>query len=192
MTDRAEEHESNSEEGNAGSLPADEMAVSLEEISEVPQISENAENAPAKRRFWKNWSPPSREQVLTACAFWGVILLGAILRFWGLGDKPLHHDESLHAYFSLQLLHNTIEQWATCLSPDACYHYDPLLHGPFQFHAIAIVYLIAQLLGAPDHGVNTTTVRIVAALAGIVIVALPYFLRPYLGKAGAWLACFWL
>ncbi|HWS83394.1 MAG TPA: flippase activity-associated protein Agl23 [Ktedonobacteraceae bacterium] len=186
MTDRTGEKESKSEEKTAVSLPVDEMAVSLEEISEVP------ENAPAKRRFWRTGSRPSREQVLTACAFWGVILLGAILRFWGLGDKPLHHDESLHAYFGLQFLHNTIEQWAICLSPDACYHYDPLLHGPFQFHAIAIVYLIAQILGAPDHGVNTTTVRIVAALLGIVIVALPYFLRHYLGKVGAWLACFLL
>ena len=185
-TDRTERKESKSEEKTAVSLPVDEMAASLEEISEVP------EGAPAKHKFWRIGSRPSREQVLTACAFWGVILLGAILRFWGLGDKPLHHDESLHAYFSLQLLHNTIEQWATCLSPDACYHYDPLLHGPFQFHAIAIVYLIAQILGAPDHGVNTTTVRIVAALAGIVIVALPYFLRHYLGKVGAWLACFLL
>ena len=187
-TDRTGEKESKSEEKAAVSLPVDEMAVSLEEISEVPE----GEALANKRRFWRTGSRPSREQVLTACAFWGVILLGAILRFWGLGDKPLHHDESLHAYFGLQLLHNTIEQWATCLSPDACYHYDPLLHGPFQFHAIAIVYLIAQLLGAPDHGVNTTTVRIVAALAGIVIVALPYFLRHYLGKVGAWLACFLL
>jgi len=50
---------------------------------------------PQRRRF----SPPTREQLLTWIPFWAVILLGAILRFWGLGDKPLHHDESLHAYF---------------------------------------------------------------------------------------------
>jgi uncharacterized protein (TIGR03663 family) len=63
------------------------------------------------------------------------------------------------------------------------------LHGPFQFHAIALVYQIAQWLGAPDHGVNTTTVRIAAATLGTAIVLLPWFLRDYLGKLGAWLAC---
>ncbi len=128
-----------------------------------------------------NWAP-----------FWGVILLGAILRFWGLGDKPLHHDESLHAYFALQLMHN-LENWSGCFSGTlSCYRYDPLLHGPFQFHAIALVYKVSQLLGVYDHGVNTVTVRIAAATLGTVIVGLPYFLRDYLGKIGAWLACFLL
>jgi uncharacterized protein (TIGR03663 family) len=135
---------------------------------------------------------PTSEQILNWAPFWGVILLGAILRFWGLGDKPLHHDESLHAYYSLQLMHN-MENWIGCFAPNAnCYHYDPLLHGPFQFHVIALVYKISQILGAPDHGVNTTTVRIAAATLGSLIVGLPYFLRDYLGKVGTWLACFLL
>ncbi len=140
---------------------------------------------PGKRSF----VPPTREQMLNWLPFLGVILLGAILRFWGLGDKPLHHDESLHAYFSLQLLHN-LQDWAGCFAPGAsCYQYNPLLHGPFQFHAIALTYQISQWLGAPDYGVNTFTVRIPAATLGTLIVALPYFLRDYLGKWGAWLAC---
>ncbi len=132
------------------------------------------------------------EQFLNGLPFWGVVLLGVILRFWGLGDKPLHHDESLHAYFSLQLMHN-MENWIGCFAPNtSCYHYNPLLHGPFQFHVIALVYKLSQILGAPDHGVNTTTVRIAAATFGSLIVGLPYFLRDYLGKLGAWLACFLL
>ena len=49
----------------------------------------------------------------------GVILLGAVLRFWGIGDKPLHHDESMHAFFSLSFAR-----------APASYEYDPLLHGP--------------------------------------------------------------
>jgi len=135
--------------------------------------------------------PPARKYVLTAIAFWGVILLGAVLRFWGLGDKPLHHDESMHAYYSLQLLYNNIENWAACANGSiSCYTYSPLLHGPFQFHAIAFVYLIAQWLGASDHGVNNFTARIVAATLGTVMIALPYFLRDYLGRLGAWLAAF--
>jgi len=146
---------------------------------------------PHRRRF----SPPTREQLFTWIPFGGVILLGAILRFWGLGDKPLHHDESLHAYYSLQLLNN-MAHWTWCINPPpqgySCYVYTPLLHGPFQFHFIALVYKISQLLGAPDNGVNTTTVRILAATLGTGIVALPFFLRDYLGKVGAWLACFLL
>lgn len=149
---------------------------------------------PRSRSRFRLPPPPSREQLLRWAPFWGIILLGAVLRFWGLGDKPLHHDESLHAYFSLQLMHN-LENWSQCIHPPpgyACYQYDPLLHGPFQFHAIALVYKISQLLGVYDHGVNTFTVRIAAATLGTVIVGLPYFLRDYLGKVGAWIACFLL
>jgi predicted membrane-bound mannosyltransferase len=136
------------------------------------------------------YKPPFGERLLAWAPFLGIILLGGILRFWGLGDKPLHHDESLHAYFSLQLMHN-MEAWLSCFNPNVtCYRYDPLLHGPFQFHFIALTYKISQLLGAPDNGVNTTTVRILAATLGTLIVALPYFLRDYLGKWGALLACF--
>ncbi|HYX50774.1 MAG TPA: flippase activity-associated protein Agl23, partial [Ktedonobacteraceae bacterium] len=150
---------------------------------------ENEEDeVPQRRRF----SRPTREQLLTWIPFWCVILLGAVLRFWGLGDKPLHHDESLHAYYSLQLLNN-MAHWTWCINPPpqgySCYVYTPLLHGPFQFHFIALVYKISQLLGAPDNGVNTTTVRILAATLGTAIVALPFFLRDYLGNVGAWLAC---
>ena len=138
-----------------------------------------------------------RERLVGWLPFWAVILLGAILRFVDLGGRPLHFDESEHAYFSLGLLHN-LQHWGWCVglnNPPAgysCYQYDPLLHGPFQFHALALVYQLSQWLGAPDNGVNTTTVRIAAALLGTVLVGLPYFLRDYLGKLGAWLACFLL
>lgn len=149
---------------------------------------EESSEQPHRSRF----SPPSREQFFTWLPYWAILLLGAVLRFWGLGDKPLHHDESLHAYFSLQLMHN-MENWISCFNPNvSCYHYDPLLHGPFQFHAIAFVYQIAQWLNAPDHGINTTTVRIAAATLGTLIVIMPYFLRDYIGKWGSLLACFLL
>src|SRR6266487_2996261 len=55
------------------------------------------EDIPVERSHERSFSPPSREQLLNWAPFWGVIFLGAILRFWGLGDKPLHHDESLYA-----------------------------------------------------------------------------------------------
>jgi uncharacterized protein (TIGR03663 family) len=182
-----------------GASSSDRSATKEEEISdemgvvdsELVVYEEKEDKVPQRRRF----SRPTREQLLTWLPFWGVILLGAVLRFWGLGDKPLHHDESLHAYYSLQLLNN-MAHWTWCINPPpqgySCYIYTPLLHGPFQFHFIALVYKISQLLGAADNGVNTTTVRILAATLGTAIVALPFFLRDYLGKIGAWLACFLL
>ncbi len=159
--------------------PPDEQAEEQEPGADVPG----------------NWL--TRDRLIGWLPYGAVVLLGALLRFWDLGAKPLHHDESLHAYFALGLLHN-LQHWGWCIglnNPPAgysCYTYDPLLHGPFQFHAIALVYQISQWLGAPDNGVNTTTVRIAAALLGTVLIALPYFLRDYLGRLGTWLAMFCL
>ncbi|HLZ61241.1 MAG TPA: flippase activity-associated protein Agl23 [Ktedonosporobacter sp.] len=169
--------------------PANESLVV--ENSDDPSDAEEKDVEPPYRP--SSW-PPSRERVLTWVAFGSVVLLAAILRFWGLGDKPLHHDESLHAYFSIQFV-NTIGNWGACfsnLTNYSCYRYDPLLHGPFQFTGIGLVYTISKWLGAPDNGVNTTTVRIMAATLGTLIVALPYFLRDRMGALGAWLACFLL
>jgi uncharacterized protein (TIGR03663 family) len=187
--DKLESAESQLEEAEAP--PAGTPATISEDRIDVPE-----EDTPQKKQQLGGKifpsDPSSREWLWTGIAFWGVILLGAVLRFWDLGAKPLHHDESLHAYFSMQLLQNNIENWLACLQGASCYRYDPLLHGPFQFHAIAFIYLISGFLGAPDHGINPTTVRIAAALLGTVIIGLPYFLRQYLGKIGAWLACFLL
>ncbi len=160
--------------------------VATVQVKEVPdkKIKQYNKQPQRRKRFL-----PTRVQLWQLAPFLGVILLGVMLRFWGLGDKPLHHDESLHAYFSLQLMHN-LENWQACFNRTiSCYKYDPLLHGPFQFHAIALMYKISQLLGVPDNGVNATTVRLAAAISGSAIVALPYLLRDYLGRSGAWFAC---
>lgn len=100
----------------------------------------------------------------------------------------------IFAAFSL-MLQNNLQHWSWCAglgrAPTGynCFHYNPLIHGPFQFHAIALVYQVSQWLGAPDNGVNTTTVRLAAALLGSILVGLPYFLRDYMGKMCSWLAC---
>ncbi|MBO0784041.1 MAG: TIGR03663 family protein, partial [Ktedonobacteraceae bacterium] len=155
-------------------------------VDDLPE-SDAGDEGSERPRWTFRW--PTREQLLLWLPFWVVILLGATLRFWGLGDKPLHHDESLHAYYSLQLMHD-MEHWLDCFrGTRSCFRYDPLIHGPFQFHGIALVYKIAEWLNAPDHGVNTTTVRILAATLGSALVGLPYLLRDRLGTLGAWLSC---
>src|SRR5689334_16968955 len=95
---------------------------SPEAIAELPLDEYAVEQTP---RWW-SFSPPTRSQLWIGIAFWGVILLAAILRFWALGARPLHHDESLHAYYSRLLLLNNMENWLSCFNApyDVCYRYN--------------------------------------------------------------------
>ncbi len=92
-------------------------------------------------------------------------LLALALRLLLLGDKPLHHDESLHATFTWYLF------------TGKGYHYDPMMHGPFQFLVTTAIFGLV--------GVSDFTVRLLPALFGTAIVGLPYFLRRELGRQGA-------
>lgn len=97
---------------------------------------------------------------------WGALILAAaLLRFWDLGSRALHHDESLHATYS----------WYLYVGRG--YIHDPLMHGPLQFHGIAFFYF---LFGAGDY-----SARMFAATFGTIVVALPFFLRQRLGNLGA-------
>ena len=98
-------------------------------------------------------------------AFIVVVVVAAMLRFWDMGSRALHHDESLHAVYG----------WY--LTTGRGYVHDPLMHGPFQFHATALMYFL--------FGVSDYTARILPALIGTVTVGMPYFLRDRLGRWGA-------
>ena len=101
-------------------------------------------------------------------AWGGLVVLAILTRFWELGAKALHHDESLHSYYSWI--------WA---AGKGDYAHDPLMHGPLLFHLNALVYL---LFGASD-----ATSRYAPATAGVLVVWLPYLLRgpKFLGRWGA-------
>ena len=96
-----------------------------------------------------------------------VVLVGVALvaRLWDLGSRAMHHDESLHALYSYNL------------AVGDGFRHDPMMHGPFQMEATAGLFL---LLGDSDF-----TARLLYALAGTVLVALPFFLRSRLGRTGA-------
>jgi uncharacterized protein (TIGR03663 family) len=94
-----------------------------------------------------------------------VFAVALILRLVALGDKPLHHDESVHAWFTWLLV------------TGRGYEYNPVYHGPVQFYLDALGYLVA--------GVGETGVRLMPAIAGSVITTLPYFLRRQLGQTAA-------
>lgn len=94
-----------------------------------------------------------------------LVLLALVMRLVLLGDKPLHHDESLHATYTWYLF------------TGKGYHYDPMMHGPFQFLVTTAIFALV--------GVSDFTVRLLPALLGSAIVIWPYFLRRELGRQGA-------
>ena len=100
---------------------------------------------------------------------WGALLLAALLlRLFALGDRALHHDESIHAWFSDHFL-QTGE-----------YKYDPVYHGPVQYFAVASSFLI---LGTSDF-----SARLPAALGGTALVGLAFLLRRRFGARAAFAA----
>ncbi|MDW8145113.1 MAG: TIGR03663 family protein [Roseiflexaceae bacterium] len=105
---------------------------------------------------------------LEHAAYLVILLLAVISRLWGLGDRALHHDETLHAYFS----------WLVFRGEG--YAHDPLLHGPFLYFFGALIYFL--------FSVSDATARLGPALFGIALVMLPYLLRRELGRSAALLA----
>ena len=101
-----------------------------------------------------------------------LIVLALATRLWGLGVRVQSHDESLHTKYSWNLYQGQ------------GFQHTPLMHGPLLFHATALSYF---LLGDDDF-----TARLFVALIGVAVVAFPYLLRRWLGRAGALVASFFL
>src|SRR5579884_3762350 len=98
--------------------------------------------------------------------FWvATVAVAFLLRMHELGVRALHHDESLHAVYSWRLFQGQ------------GYTHDPMMHGPFQFHANALMMFL--------FGDNEVSVRLTAVLCGTGLVILAYFLRAQLGRWGA-------
>ena len=96
-----------------------------------------------------------------AAPFAGIAAVGLVLRLIALDAKPMHHDESEHAWFAWRMI------------TGHGYSYNPIFHGPVQLYLIALADLV---LGAGDY-----VARLPAALVGTVAVCLPVFLRRQLG-----------
>src|SRR5215471_8057201 len=65
--------------------------------------------------------------------FWGIVALGAFLRFFLLTIKPPHFDEGINGWFVDQMMRNGF------------YRYDPTnYHGPLHFY---ILFLSQALFG---------------------------------------------
>jgi uncharacterized protein (TIGR03663 family) len=93
-----------------------------------------------------------------------IVALTTLSRFYNLGARVMSHDESLHTYFSW-LLYTT-----------GNYQHNPMMHGPLQFHLLALTYF---LFGATDF-----TARLPHAIASILTVVFLWNWRRYLGRTG--------
>src|SRR5713101_8101989 len=93
------------------------------------------------------------------------LLAAAVTRFYRLGDRPLHHDESIHAFQS------------QTLAKDGTWRYDPAYHGPFLYYANALIYKIA--------GASNFTARFLPAVFGLILLAFAFPLSRWIGKEAA-------
>src|SRR4030065_1701648 len=97
-----------------------------------------------------------------------ILIIAIFTRFYLLEPRVMSHDETSHTYFS----------WLFYKGDG--YAHDPVTHGPFQFHLVALSYF---LLGDSD-----TTARVPAVLFSIATVAFMRNYRRYCGRQGALVA----
>ena len=114
---------------------------------------------------------PPRERPGSGPAKWTLLLLAGLLlaalatRFYRLGERPFHHDESIHAFQSYTL------------ARDGNWRYDPAYHGPFLYYANALVY---KLVGA-----SNTTARLLPAIFGLILIGFAWPLSRWIGRPAA-------
>lgn len=105
-------------------------------------------------------------------AYLGLGLLSLIAHLLLLGDRALHHDETLHAAYSWFLV------------TGRGYIHDPLLHGPLLYYIGAFFYFL--------FGDNDFTARLGAGLAGSALTLTPFLLRRDIGRPAALAAAVYL
>ncbi len=116
-------------------------------------------------RWWRRAASPSALRRWELAAYALLLVTAATMRLWDLGSRALHHDESLHAYYTWRL------------AEGMGYEHLPMMHGPFQFEIGSAIFFV--------FGDTDFTARLLYALAGTALVVLPFLLRARLGRAGA-------
>ena len=104
--------------------------------------------------------------------YFTIFALAFFTRFWDIGNRGIHHDESLHSVYSRNLYIGN------------GYTHDPMMHGPEQFNLIAFMFWL--------FGTSDTTTRFASAFCGVWVVMSPFFLRRQMGRWPALIASFLL
>lgn len=93
-----------------------------------------------------------------------LIAIAAVTRFYDLGSAAWSHDEAIHT------------SWSNDLYTGKGYIHNPIYHGPLLYHATALAFFIL--------GDNNFSARAMPVLFGLVLIALPFFFRQWLGRRG--------
>ena len=117
---------------------------------------------------------------LEVVAFVVLVALSIIAHFWALGHMAMHHDESVTSWTSWR--YYTGASGFSCAggrtAPSYCY--DPIYHGPS--------YYVFSLISFFLFGVGEAQARLPEAIAGILLTASAWMLRPYFGRSGTLIA----
>ncbi len=150
-----------------GQLALLDVPVAADDADDLDQLDEGQPPPPTGRptvdpalvhpAAWPSWVNV-RNLVIALVAF------GLIARLTSLGARPLHHDESLDAWFSWRFLNGTYDG------------YDPVYHGPLRFYITAAVFWLI--------GESESTARLLAAVSGGVVLWQIWWWRRDLGPAG--------
>jgi len=109
------------------------------------------------------------KQIKPAHIIWALIIIAVATRFFDLGARMFHHDESIHAWMSWNLISGK------------GYKFDPPYHGPFLYHLEALIFAL--------FSISDFSSRILVATFGVGFIALLWlFLKPQIGLAKATVA----
>lgn len=120
-------------------------------------------------------------------AYAALIIASVVAHLWALDRMAMHHDESIHAWSSWRLYTGAggFNCWSGLdeegrprggvTAPTYCY--DPVYHGPSLYYLTALSYFL--------FGDGDAQARLPMAVAGILLVASAWWLRPYVGRGGA-------
>ncbi len=94
-----------------------------------------------------------------------IVGVSVFMRLFQLSERAMHHDESLHAFYSWQLAQG-----------NGLTH-NPMMHGPLQMELTAGLFF---LFGDSDF-----TARLIYGIAGSALILIPLIFRQWLGREGA-------
>lgn len=94
-----------------------------------------------------------------------ILILAVFSRTYLLGARVMSHDENSHVYYSWRFYQGQ------------GFQHDPLMHGPLQFHLLAMSYFM--------FGDNDFTGRLPQALFSVAAIGFLWFYRRDLGRVGA-------
>ncbi len=147
-------------------IEAEPAAAALPgEANEMTTLEATAD----KRRSWLDRGLDLGVSIrLETLAYIALVVLAVVTRFYDLETRVMSHDESLHTYYSWEL-----EQGRG-------FQHTPLMHGPFQFHMVALSYFL--------FGDSDASARVPAAVSGVLAIGILVVFRRWLGRTGALVA----